>query len=46
MDAFGMTGFTFGLMGFIFGVIAFRRIEKLEKKLKEINVLEEDFKSQ
>lgn len=45
MEAFGMTGFTFGLMGFIFGMIAFRRVDNLEKKLKELNVLDEDFKS-
>ncbi|GAC12893.1 hypothetical protein [Aliiglaciecola lipolytica] len=46
MDSFGMTGFTFGLMGFVFGVVALRRVDKLEKKLKELEVIDKDFKSQ
>ncbi|MEZ8826092.1 hypothetical protein AB4259_15590 [Vibrio amylolyticus] len=46
MEAFGMSGFTFGIVGFIFGLIAFKRVDKLEKKLKELNVLDQDFKSQ
>ena len=42
---FGMMGMTMGVMGFIFGVIAMTKIDKLEKKLKELNVLNEGFKS-
>ena len=37
--------FIFGIMGFMFAVIAYSRIDKLEKRLKELGVLEQDFKS-
>jgi hypothetical protein len=46
METFGIIGMSLGTMGFIFGVIAVGRIDKLEKKLKELNVLDKDFKSQ
>jgi hypothetical protein len=46
METFGIIGMSLGAMGFIFGVIAVGRIDKLEKKLKELNVLDKDFKSQ
>ena len=36
----------FGILGFILGVVAFVRVEKLTKTLKEKNVLEEDYKEE
>ncbi len=38
-------GFIFGLTGFAFAMIANSRLNKLEDKLKELNVLDKDFKS-
>ncbi len=38
--------FTFGMMGFTFALIAYSRIDKLEKRLKELGVLEQGFKSE
>jgi hypothetical protein len=38
-------GSIFGILGFVFGLIAFKRIDKLEKKLKELEVLDENYKS-
>ncbi len=46
MEAFGIIGMSFGLMGFIFGLKATKRLDSLEKKLKELNVLDEEFKSE
>ena len=34
------------VMGFIFGLVAFIRVEKLTKTLKEKGILEEDYKEQ
>ena len=42
MEAFGVLGFVFGMMG----VIAFVRLEKLTKTLKEKGILEEDYKDE
>lgn len=42
MEALGVLGFIFGLMG----MVAYVRLDKLEKKLKETGVLEPDFKSE
>ena len=42
---FGIMGMSMGVMGFIFGVISMSKIDKLEKRLKELDVLDEDFKS-
>jgi len=36
----------FGILGFVFGLIAFVRVEKLVKTLKEKGVLEEDYKEE
>lgn len=36
----------FGILGFVFGLIAFVRLEKLVKTLKEKGVLEEDYKEE
>ena len=35
-----------GILGFIFGMVAFVRVEKLIKTLKEKNVLEENYKEE
>jgi hypothetical protein len=40
MQAFGIIGMTFGF----FGVIAFLRLQKLEKHLKDLGVLGNDYK--
>ena len=42
---FGITGMSMGVIGFIFGAISISKIDKLEKKLKELEVLDQDFKS-
>lgn len=36
----------FGIVGFVFGVVAFVRLEKLTKTLKEKGVLEESYKDE
>jgi hypothetical protein len=36
----------FAILGFIFGLVAFVRIEKLIKTLKEKNILQEDYKEE
>ena len=36
----------FGILGFVFGLVAFVRMEKLTKTLKEKGILEEDYKEQ
>jgi len=41
----GTMGFIFGLAGLAFALIANSRLNKLEDKLKELNVLDKDFKS-
>ena len=38
-------GLIFGLAGLAFAMIANSRLNKLEDKLKELDVLEKDFKS-
>ena len=35
-----------GLIGFIFGLIAFVRVEKLTKTLKQKRILDEDYKEE
>ena len=35
-----------GMLGFVFGLIAFVRIEKLTKTLKEKRILEENYKEE
>ena len=37
---------TFGILGFVFGLVAFVRLEKLTKTLKEKNILEPDYKDE
>jgi len=36
----------FGILGFVFGLVAFVRMEKLTKALKEKGILEEDYKEE
>ena len=36
----------FGILGFVFGLLAFVRMEKLTKTLKEKGILEEDYKEE
>jgi len=36
----------FGILGFVFGLVAFVRMEKLTKTLKEKGILEEDNKEE
>ena len=46
MEAFGIVGMTFGISGITFGIIgfiAFTRLEKLEKRLKDSGVLDKDY---
>ena len=42
MDALEIVGFVFGMMG----MVAFVRLEKLTKTLKEKGVLDEDYKEE
>jgi hypothetical protein len=42
MEALGVLGFVFGMIG----LIAFVRLEKLTKTLKEKGVLEKDYKDE
>jgi hypothetical protein len=43
MEAFAIIGFTFGLIGFTLAGACQKRIEKLEKRLKEKEILEDDY---
>ena len=36
----------FGILGFVFGLLAFVRLEKLTKMLREKNILESDYKDE
>ena len=36
----------FGILGFVFGLVAFVRMGKLTKTLKEKGILEEDYKEE
>lgn len=42
---FGIMGMSMGVMGFIFAIIAKAQIDKLETKLKELDVLDETYNS-
>ena len=42
MEALGVLGFVFGMMG----LIAFVRLEKLTKTLKEKGILEQEYKEE
>jgi len=36
---FGIIGMSMGISGFVFAIISMSKIDKLEKKLKELDVL-------
>lgn len=38
-------GFIFGLMGLAIGLLAYLRVDKLEKKLKETGIVDKNFSS-
>ena len=38
-------GFIFGLTGLAIGILAYFRVDKLEKKLKETGIIDKDFSS-
>lgn len=42
---FGIIGMSMGATGFIFGILSISKIGKLETRLKELDVLNTDFKS-
>jgi hypothetical protein len=42
---FGMMGMSMGVIGFIFAIMSKTQIDKLETKLKELNLLEQDYDS-
>jgi hypothetical protein len=42
---FGIIGMSMGITGLAFGVLSMSKIDKLETRLKELNVLNQDFKS-
>jgi len=44
MEAFAIIGMSFGIMGMSLGAMAFIRLAKLEKQLKESGVLSKDYK--
>ncbi len=48
MDVFGVMGFAFGMLGLVFGLqgmMSSHRINKLEERLKELNVIDPEFNS-
>jgi hypothetical protein len=40
---FGIIGMSMGAIGFVFGIISMSKIDKLEKRLKELDVLNMNF---
>jgi hypothetical protein len=42
---FGIIGMSMGVPAFVFSTISMSKIDKLEKRLKELDVLNQDFKS-
>lgn len=42
---FGIVGMSMGMIGFTFAIIAMKKLGNLESKLKELNVWDDDFKS-
>ncbi|MEH8015725.1 hypothetical protein MN202_00635 [Rheinheimera muenzenbergensis] len=42
---FGIIGMSMGIAGFSFAIITMKKLDNLESKLKELNVLSNDFKS-
>lgn len=46
MDTFGIMAFTFSLPALAFGIMNHERINKLEKKLKDFDVIPREFSSE
>ena len=46
MDVFGIIAFTFALLALAFGIMNRERINNLEKKLKEFDVIPKEFDSE
>ena len=46
MDVFGIMGFTFALSALAMAIMNQMRINNLEKKLKEFDVIPQEFKSE
>ncbi len=42
---FGIMGMSMGITSFVFSIISMSKIDKLEKRLKEIDVLNQNVKS-
>jgi hypothetical protein len=42
---FGIIGMSMGTSAFTFAIITMKKVDKLESKLKKLNVLGSDFKS-
>ena len=42
---FGMMGMSMGVIGFVFSLVTMKKLDTLENKLKELNVLNQDFSS-
>jgi|GEM_PF-5613514 len=45
MEALGTVGMIFGILGFVFALSCNSRVDKLEKTLKNLEVLPDTFKS-
>ena len=45
MEVFGLIGMSIGTLGFIFSMAALVKIYSLEQKLKEISILDPEYKS-
>jgi hypothetical protein len=42
---FGIIGMSMGISAFVFAIISMSKIDKLEKRLKELDVINQNFKS-
>ena len=42
---YGIMGMSMGVMGFVFSIASMSKVDNLEKKLKDLDVLNNDFKS-
>jgi len=42
---FGMIGMSMGISAFVFAIISMSKIDKFEKRLKELDVINQNFKS-
>jgi hypothetical protein len=42
---FGVIGMSMGVTGFVFGIVSMSKIDKLEKRLNELDVLNQDVKT-